>query len=643
MSKQARPGAPGQPGRASTLSEPLSHKSVVEKQRAAISKLREQNARLKEELLLENKFSVRPSNPGAAALINKLQDEADLFTRKIQLERRKVLMLQQQLEAASGQLGASRTAMGGIFSAREQATAAAKQITILENRLEKQFVKYNEAITHNKQLQEQIDNLRRERLMFEAIDASLDKELARIKRTIAGQRRLPARRGAGAGAGSSRRPRRPHARRATAPRRAAPRPDTITAANEAHVGKDKALAEVAALKLAAEKEHAAFEEEWRQLSHIIEDDRRGREAARQMEMAERERRTQELLKSCEARAAAAGRAGRGRARRLHGAPPTRCAAPARPHARAQASAAGRKKAVRGSWAVGMSKVLAQDVSHEKVRLFGEAFAKIQDATGIQDIDALVAAFGSGEDANYTLFAYVNEARRGQGLGFRVNAEVEALEDNIGRVRQEIEAAQAQARASEAAASAAAGSSLARGAAAEAKAAAYERRLGAAAGVVEQLKGGVGALFDVAGCNTNTVRELLGDALTDANVLAHLGIAYALSKPGNAALQELLHAPPAAPAPSHRIAVDPPSTLEPSAAAAPGPGGAAAAPGLGGNGGLAALLDQGDAAGGEEALPDDVPLTRSQLQAKVTKNLDRIVERSLRVKPVGAGGSAARRR
>lgn len=49
--------------------------------------------------------------------------------------------------------------------------------------------------------------------------------------------------------------------------------DTITAANEAHVAKEKALSEVQALKLAAEKEHAAFEEEWRQLSHIIEEDR----------------------------------------------------------------------------------------------------------------------------------------------------------------------------------------------------------------------------------------------------------------------------------------------------------------------------------------------------------------------------------
>lgn len=44
-----------------------------------------------------------------------------------------------------------------------------------------------QAITYNKQLREQIDNLRRERLMFEAIDHNLDKELARIKRNMAGK------------------------------------------------------------------------------------------------------------------------------------------------------------------------------------------------------------------------------------------------------------------------------------------------------------------------------------------------------------------------------------------------------------------------------------------------------------------------
>lgn len=73
--------------------------------------------------------------------------------------------------------------------------------------------------------------------------------------------------------------------------------------------------------------------------------RRQRELNRAQEMAERERRTQELLKSCEA------------------------------------SAAQKKKSIRSTWSVGFNKVMAQNVSHEKVRLYGQAFAKIQEATG----------------------------------------------------------------------------------------------------------------------------------------------------------------------------------------------------------------------------------------------------------------------
>lgn len=55
----------------------------------------------------------------------------------------------------------------------------------------------------------------------------------------------------------------------------------------------------------------------------------------------------------------------------------------------------------------------------------------------------------------------------------------------------------QARASEASASAAAGSTFMRSAAAEGKASSYERRLAAADDVVEQLRGGIGSLFETA--------------------------------------------------------------------------------------------------------------------------------------------------
>lgn len=57
---------------------------------------------------------------------------------------------------------------------------------------------------------------------------------------------------------------------------------------------------------------------------------------------------------------------------------------------------------------------------DKVQMFGEAFAKIQAATGIADIDELVETFIDAEDRNFTLFTYVNE----------LNEEVAKLDEQV---------------------------------------------------------------------------------------------------------------------------------------------------------------------------------------------------------------------
>jgi ribosome biogenesis protein Nip4 len=84
---------------------------------------------------------------GQLACAGHVQDKVQLVCRshqQIQLERRKVLMLQQQLEQLTSKLGTTRSAMGSVFSAKEKTQALQKQIKILENRLEKQYIKYNE-------------------------------------------------------------------------------------------------------------------------------------------------------------------------------------------------------------------------------------------------------------------------------------------------------------------------------------------------------------------------------------------------------------------------------------------------------------------------------------------------------------------
>lgn len=62
---------------------------------------------------------------------------------------------------------------------------AQKRIKLLENRLERAYVKFNQSITHNKQLREQIDNLRRERIMLESIHNNLERELVKVKKDMA--------------------------------------------------------------------------------------------------------------------------------------------------------------------------------------------------------------------------------------------------------------------------------------------------------------------------------------------------------------------------------------------------------------------------------------------------------------------------
>ena len=47
-------------------------------------------------------------------------------------------------------------------------------------------------------------------------------------------------------------------------------------------------------------------------------------------------------------------------------------------------------------------------SMQKVQNYEEAFAKIQKATQITDIDELVMTFIDAEDANFSLFNYVND-------------------------------------------------------------------------------------------------------------------------------------------------------------------------------------------------------------------------------------------
>ena len=93
--------------------------------------------------------------------------------------------IEKQMALMREKVMAQRKRMGGVNAARENQMMVQKQIRILENRLDKALVKFNEALSHNKSLREKIDNLRRERVVFDNIYRKLERELHQKKKKMA--------------------------------------------------------------------------------------------------------------------------------------------------------------------------------------------------------------------------------------------------------------------------------------------------------------------------------------------------------------------------------------------------------------------------------------------------------------------------
>ena len=102
-------------------------------------------------------------------------------------------------------------------------------------------MKFNESLAKNKQLREQIDNLRKERVVFDGIYKKLERELHEKKKEMAA---------------------------------------IIEDSKNAYQLRDKSQNEMHMLKQQAEKEQTDFETEWKKLGTLMEKDRQLRESLR---------------------------------------------------------------------------------------------------------------------------------------------------------------------------------------------------------------------------------------------------------------------------------------------------------------------------------------------------------------------------
>ena len=152
---------------------------------------------------------------------------------------------------------------------------------------------------------------------------------------------------------------------------------------------------------------------------------------------------------------------------------------------------------------------------EKVASYEEAFALIQKATNISDIEQLVGVFLSAEDENFRLFNFVNQ----------LNGEIEKEEDGIERLRQQVDAMKGGEEESvEGVRKQLLGSLAAELTATTSQRVANEQAAKQAESMLASLMEGVEAVFDMLGCDRARARERVGsEAVTESTVGEWLGL------------------------------------------------------------------------------------------------------------------------
>mmetsp|Transcript_17344 Transcript_17344/g.43176 ORF Transcript_17344/g.43176 Transcript_17344/m.43176 type:complete len:548 (-) Transcript_17344:870-2513(-) len=420
---------------------------IIRKQRATIEKLTRENRQMKQEL-----SEVRRADRGGPEARRAGETLAKLAENREQLEKAiaKEFEVKQKLEEKTDVVEAKTIQVreelglkGGVNAAKESQATVAKQIRVLENRLDKALQKFNEAVSDNKKQRDTIDSLRAERVVFDNIYSKLEKEFEQKKKEMA---------------------------------------NIIEQANAAYEARDAAQAQMTSLKQQADKEHQEFEKEWKELGRLIENDKKMKEFMRQKE---RNRGVEEHKGDLSA----------------------------------DEEDKLKKKVTKNAWMIAKGKV-AQSANSERISVYEEAFAKVQAATGISDIEDLVQNFVNAEDGNFSLFNYAN----------LLNTQIEKLDSDIGDLKGEYESLRGGSVSAQGTISSDQGKQKLLGELeerwnrADKKAEHYELRFQQALKTLTAVRAGLQSIYNRLGCSQMAEHGALGLAgVTEANMLQYLGV------------------------------------------------------------------------------------------------------------------------
>jgi Skp family chaperone for outer membrane proteins len=284
----------------------------------------------------------------------------------------------------------------------------------------------------------------------------------------------------------------------------------IEDSKNAYNARDKSQSEMAALQQHAEKERIEFESEFKELGELIKQQQIMLEQIRLKQFE----RTNEGNNAGNNSSTTLGGNGQGGVGQTVANNPTNANTTVTTTNEAEGNDKG-AAAGGGNTSGNPQLLLQQPFSQEKIHSYEEMLLKIQEQTGVNDIQEIINKFLEAEEQNFSLFNYVND----------INTEIERLEHSISNMRNQIEKYRGQGMSSDTQRKKTIRDLEDKLTKTDKKAAEYEARYQIAQRTITQLKNGIQSIFARIGATASaSVDEMLGNqGVTESNMMQYLGI------------------------------------------------------------------------------------------------------------------------
>ena len=104
-------------------------------------------------------------------------DMPEKLKQRIEEEKTKSVKLDEQIAEYQAKVDQLRRSMGGVNSTADKQKELSKKIKTYENSLEKAIQKYNQTVSHNNKLRQEIEKLRKDKNIYENTYKKLQEDL----------------------------------------------------------------------------------------------------------------------------------------------------------------------------------------------------------------------------------------------------------------------------------------------------------------------------------------------------------------------------------------------------------------------------------------------------------------------------------